>query len=201
MKATDFDLRRDLELDPEAGVATFHNNRVLVMDASALGLLRSTLVNSLGRDRARYLLLQFGYSHGYADFMQMKKRHEFDSDMDLLASGPVIHSWEGLVKATPKELRFDREKQEMHFTGTWENSWEAEQHLCAHEASSDPVCWTLTGYASGWSSAWFGSPLIAIEPHCVGKGDDACGWLIRPLRECGEDAADTVEALRPLLSV
>lgn len=200
MKATDFDLRRDLKLDPATGVATFHDNRIVLMDASALGLLRSTLVRYLGRERARFVLLQFGYSHGYADFQQMKKRHMFDSDIDLLASGPVIHSWEGLVKATPGELRFDRDRREMHFVGTWENSWEAEQHLSTYEASSDLVCWTLAGYASGWGSAWFGSPLIATEPRCVGKGDESCGWLLRSLGECGEEAAVTIEALRPLMS-
>jgi len=28
----------------------------------------------------------------------------FDTDMDLLAFGPVIQLWEGIVQATPKEF-------------------------------------------------------------------------------------------------
>jgi hypothetical protein len=168
------------------------------MDASALGLLRATLIKEIGLERARAVFLKFGYANGYQDFIQMKKKYTFDGEMDLLASGPVIHTWEGIVKATPTEIRFDRAKGEMYFTGVWTNSWEAEQHLSYFEPSHEPICWTLMGYASGWSTAFFGSPLLAIEPRCVGKGDDTCGWLIQPPRAHGKEAAPYLAAIQPL---
>ncbi len=57
----------------------------------------------------------------------MKTNYEFDSEMDLLASGPVIHTWEGIVHAQPKEIKFDPDTREFFFTGVWSNSYEAEQ--------------------------------------------------------------------------
>ncbi len=198
MKATDFNLASDLKLNVETGIATFRNTRLVILDAGSLGLLRATIVKELGVERARALFLRFGFTNGHSDFGQMKKKYSFDSEMDLLASGPVIHTWEGIVKASPTGIRFDRKTGDFLFTGEWSNSWEAEQHLCHFEASREPVCWTVMGYASGWCTAFFGSPLLAIEPTCAGKGDLHCGWLIQPPGRFGPEAAPYVEALRSL---
>jgi hypothetical protein len=199
MKATDFDLSRDLVLDPSTGIATFKSSRLVVLDAAALGLLRQDLVEALGIERARALFLRFGYQHGYSDHLQMKAAFEFDSEMDLLASGPVIHSWEGIVQATPTEIRFDRSKKDFYFTGVWKNSYEAEQYLTFNHVGKDPVCWSLMGYASGWCTAFFGSPVIAIEPVCMGKGDEHCGWLIQPPAAWGDAAQPYLDAFGDLL--
>ena len=169
MKATDFNLQKELKFDVETGLTTFKDVRLVIFDANAMGLLRQNLITLLGEDKARYFFLRFGYQHGYADFMQMKINYKFDSEMDLLASGPVIHTWEGIVKATPKEIEYNREDGSFFFTGVWSNSYEADQHLSYNEVSKTPVCWSLMGYASGWCTAFFGSPLVAIEPVCSFK--------------------------------
>jgi hypothetical protein len=195
MKATDFDLSRDLRFDPGTGITAFKSSRLILFDADAIGLLRQQIVEAMGVEKARELFLQFGYQHGYADHMQMRMNYTFDSEMDLLASGPVIHSWEGIVQATPREIRFDRETGDFYFTGVWTNSYEAQQHLGFHDVSPTPVCWSLMGYASGWCTAFFGRPLLAIEPVCVGMGHTRCEWLIKPPHEFGDEAAPYVKAL------
>lgn len=199
MKATDFDLSKDLQLNPQEGIATFRNSRLVIVDATSLGLLRQNLVDELGPDKARAFFLRLGFSHGMSDFAQMKKKYVFDTEMDLLASGPVIHSWEGLVAAHPTEIRFDRGKGEFFFTGRWVNSYEAEQYLSFNVPAKEPVCWSLMGYASGWCTAFFGSPLIAIEPTCCGKGDHECGWLIQPPGVWGDEATPYLTALASLI--
>jgi hypothetical protein len=190
MKATDFDLQRDLKYDPAKGLTTFHNSRLVIFDANAIGLLRQNLIDYLGTDKAREFFLKFGFENGYSDFIQMKVAYgnEFDSEMDLLASGPVIHTWEGVVHAAPTEIRYDRETGEFYFTGIWTNSYEADQHLSYNEAGREPVCWTLMGYASGWCTAFFGKPLLAIEPICIGKGDSRCEWKIQSPKDWGAEA-------------
>ncbi len=188
MKATDFDLSKELRLDPETGVAVFRGNRLVVLDAGALGLLRQHILERLGFETAREIFFRFGYQHGYSDFLQMKLAYQFDSEMDLLASGPVIHTWEGIVKATPTEIRFDRQTGEFYFTGVWTNSYEAEQFISYNHPAQEAVCWSLTGYASGWSTAFFGRPLLATEPLCMGKGDPHCSWLIQPVDAYGKEA-------------
>jgi hypothetical protein len=173
----------------------------VLLDATSLGLLRSQLINQMGTKQARSFFLRFGYCNGFADFNQMKKKYSFDTEMELLASGPVIHSWEGIVQATPSEIRFDRDTGEFFFTGVWTNSWEAEQHLCFYEEGHDPVCWTLMGYASGWCTAFFGKPLIAVEPKCMGKGDEVCGWKIQPPDKWGDGEEIYMEALKELMGL
>ena len=200
MKATDFKLPEEIEYNFDTGITRFRHSRLVIMDAAAMGLLRQSLYEDLGHEKTRAFFLKLGYSNGYADFMQMKKLHgdEFDSETELLASGPVIHTWEGIVKAIPTEIRFDRETGDFFFTGRWINSYEAEQFLSFNEVSDEPVCWSVSGYASGWCSAFFGSPLLAMEPTCVGKGDEECSWLIQPPDKFGDEAAAHIAALKEL---
>lgn len=196
MRATDFNLSKDLKFNLETGVTAFRDNRVVVMDACALGLLRQNLLDLLGWQKTRELFLKFGYQNGYSDFMQMKMAYRFDSEIDLLASGPVIHTWEGIVHSVPKEIRFDRSKGEFFFDSVWKNSYEAEQHLCFNKPAAEPVCWTLVGYASGWCTAFFGKRVIALELSCAGKGDDHCESRILAESAWGAEAAPYIEALK-----
>ena len=149
MKATDFDLSKDIKFDVERGITSFKGTRLLVFDANAIGFLRQSLVKQLGIPKARKFFLEFSFRHGYADFLQMKINYTFDTEMDLLAAGPVIHTWEGIVHAQPKEMRYDRKTGEFYFTGVWSNSYEAEQFLMNRDFNKEPVCWSLMGYASG----------------------------------------------------
>ncbi|MBZ0263866.1 XylR N-terminal domain-containing protein [bacterium] len=199
MKADDFNLAEEIRFNFDKGLASFKNNRLVIFDANSIGLLRQNLIDQLGWAQARSFFLRFGYQNGYSDFMQMKVSYEFESEAELLASGPVIHTWEGIVHAKPSHLEYDRDTGHFKFTGVWTNSYEAEQHLTYNRHSREPVCWSLMGYASGWCTAFFGRPVIAIEPSCVGRGDDECKWDIRPPSEWGPDAAPYLEALRPFI--
>ena len=198
MKATDFNLPGELQFSLETGVTSFRDGRIVLFDANAIGLLRQSLIMELGEEKARRFFLRFGYQNGYSDFLQMQLNYTFDTEMDLLASGPVIHTWEGIVQATPKGIEYDRDTGKFLFTGVWSNSYEAEQHLTFNEVGDKPVCWSLTGYATGWSTAFFGSPLLAWEPMCMGKGDDHCEWLIQPPDAFGDEQAAYKEAFADL---
>ncbi|HYA24163.1 MAG TPA: XylR N-terminal domain-containing protein [Terriglobales bacterium] len=197
MKAADFNFSRDLKFNIQTGITTFKDSRLIILDANAMGLLRQKLLDTLGPDKARELLLQFGYQNGYSDFVQTKLAYRFDSEMDLLATGPVLHTWEGIVLATPKpEARIDRQKGEFFFPVVWKNSYEAEQHLCFNKPAQQPVCWTLMGYASGWASAFVGKRILAIESSCAGKGDAHCEVLLQPEPAWGKEAAPYIAAYK-----
>jgi len=195
MKATDFDLQADLHFDLDTGLTTFKDTRLVIFDANAIGLLRQNLMEELGWEKARRFFLRFGFQNGYSDFLQMKIGYEFDTEMDLLASGPMIHTWEGIVHAAPTRIEYDRESGHFDFTGIWSNSYEAQQHLTFNDHAQEPVCWSLMGYASGWCTAFFGKPLLAIEPVCMGKGDDHCEWKIQPPGSWGDEAKPFLKAL------
>ena len=128
--------------------------------------------------------------------MQMKINYKWDNPTELLSAGPTIHTWEGIVQATPKEIKINPEKKEFYFTGVWKNSYEAEQHLTFNKVSKEPVCWSLMGYASGWCTAFWGSKIICIEPVCMGKGDDHCEWELKPAAEWGAKAKPFLDAIK-----
>jgi len=62
MRAADLDIHELLHFVPEGGLITFAGERVLLLDAVALGLLRKELIETLGATAARAVLTRFGYS-------------------------------------------------------------------------------------------------------------------------------------------
>lgn len=71
IQASDFDLENDLAYGAQQGVNVFKNNRMVMFNADAAGLLRQQFIDSMGIETAREQLLRFGFQSGYADFLQM----------------------------------------------------------------------------------------------------------------------------------
>ena len=88
-----------------------------------------------------------------------------------------------------------RDAGHFQMTGIWRNSYEAEIHLEQAGRADAPVCYSLTGYASGWCSAFLGRPLVAIETKCMGCGAERCEFEIRPPERWDERARPWIEAL------
>jgi anti-anti-sigma regulatory factor len=157
--------------------------------------LRQLLFDHMGESLARATLAKFGYQCGLGDFQNLSKNYKWDTEQDLFGAGPVMHTWEGIVGVEPTSLEFDRAAGHFHMTGKWRNSYEAEIHVKQFGMGSAPVCHSLTGYASGWCTAFFGSPCLAVETRCMAKGDDHCEFEIRPPQRWGDEAAPWKEAL------
>src|SRR5262249_29905498 len=174
MKSGELKLVELLKADEESGVIRFKHRRMLIFDADAMGLLRKELVETLGLERARHILTRFGYACGYRDALTSKELFDWQSDDDWWAAGPRLHQLEGIVQVRMLRSHMDRRRGVLEAEAEWLHSYEAEQHLKHIGRSDSPVCWTLTGYASGHASAVFGSEVCCFETECVGKGDARC---------------------------
>ena len=188
MKVSDFDLKSMLDFEPALGKLLLGGDRMLLFRQDAFATLRRLLHEQLGDARARALLMQFGYRCGHGDHHAITTRYAWDTELDEISAGPVMHTWEGLVHVEPTRIEFDRTKGHFHMAGIWRNSYEADVHVQTFGRSSRPVCHSLTGYASGWATAFFGSPLLAIETMCAGAGDPHCQFEIRPQAAWGPEA-------------
>jgi hypothetical protein len=62
MDPEDLVLADVLDFQPGEGLIRLHEQRVVILSATAMGLLRKELIDTLGIDTARRLLLRFGYS-------------------------------------------------------------------------------------------------------------------------------------------
>mgnify|MGYP003352374607 CR=1 FL=1 len=101
MRAADLDLRELLALDPKGGVIRFANERVLLVDAVALGLLRRELIDTIGLTGARAVLTRFGYAHGWRTAEALRDGFPWDSEDEWRKAGGRLHTLQGLVRVEP----------------------------------------------------------------------------------------------------
>ncbi|MES9878718.1 MAG: sigma 54-interacting transcriptional regulator [Candidatus Sedimenticola sp. 1PA] len=170
--------------------------RMILLHATAYGSMRSELIESFGETYARGVLMRMGYIAAMADAQLARKIRHDASPMDAFMVGPQLHALEGVVSVEPGEVEVDMESGEFHGEFTWNNSFEAAEHLRLYGVSEQPVCWNLLGYATGYTSNFMGKPIYYKEVECVGKGDKQCRIIGKPLEEW-----DDVDAMDDLFSL
>src|SRR5512141_1549824 len=121
-RADSDDLRARVHFCEENGQIWLHEHRMLLVHAEAQASLRKELIDTLGIDRARGVLLRMGY-----------------------ASGLRLHALEGIVRVTPIRLDIDRKSSRFAGELLWENSWEGAWHKRDFGIHTEPVCWTQIG--------------------------------------------------------
>ncbi|MDI1437042.1 sigma 54-interacting transcriptional regulator [Polyangium sorediatum] len=185
MRAADLRLSDLFSFGPKGGVMRFAGERVLLFDAVALGLLRKQLIESFGYHAARAVLTRFGYGHGWRTAEALREGIPWADEREWRIAGGRLHRLWGLVTFEPVEPD-GRPGPEPFADAIWHDSYEAEQHLLHLGQATEPVCWTLAGFASGYLSRVNGRPIFALEESCRGKGDAVCRMIGRSREEWGE---------------
>ena len=185
MRLADLNLRELLHTDPEGGVLRFANERVLLLDAVAMGVLRRELIETLGVSGARAVLTRFGYAQGWRTADTLRTALPWESEDEWQRAGGRLHTLQGLVRV--EASRESNVSPKPIADSVWQDSYEAEQHLLHVGRADEPVCWTLTGFASGSLSRAYGKDIYCIEERCRGKGDAVCRLIGRPVEEWGEE--------------
>jgi DNA-binding NtrC family response regulator len=181
-----------VEFRPDRGIIRLHEQRVVLLSAAALGLIRKELIDTLGRETARRLFLRFGFADGYHDAVSLRDRSKWSNPLEGLQAGIVLHRLEGIVRTDIVTLEHDAAAGRFREDVIWRESYVAEQHLHHYGKSTTPVCWSLEGYASGYASACLGQEIYFRETECVGQGAAQCTVV-------GQDAdswGDQIEAFR-----
>ncbi len=193
MKASDLHYDEVLSFEADGGVIRFGGSRVVLLDATALGLLRKELIEDLGWNGARMVLTRFGFAHGWRAAENLRHDFPWDSDEEWRNAGAALVMLLGhaVVERVSSESA-DRQV----FEAIWKDSYEAEQHLLHAGRSETPVCWTSTGFASGYLSYCRGGEVYARETRCRGKGDAVCHVLAQPREMWGEAIEEDVTFYR-----
>ncbi|MBK9089671.1 MAG: sigma 54-interacting transcriptional regulator [Holophagales bacterium] len=185
MRADDLTLDTLFDADPKGGVYRFAGERAVLLDTAALGLLRKELIDTLSLGAARGVLYRFGWAHGFRTAEAMKGAFDWESPEEWIKAGGRLHRLKGLVTFRPVPREAGAPPR--HFAQAfWEDSYEAEQHLLHFGKADEPVCWTLTGFASGYLTVVHGRPIRVVEETCVGKGDAVCRMAGEPEEEWDE---------------
>ncbi len=176
-----------LDFRPDQGIIRLHEQRVVILSAAAMGLLRKELVDTLGLETARRLLLRFGFADGYHDAVSLRDRSAWASPEQGLRAGAMLHTLEGIVRADVIRIEHDESTGRFEEEVVWHDSYEAEQHLHHYGRHSSPVCWSLVGYSSGYVSACMGKEIYFRETACLGQGAKACSVVGRDAESWGEE--------------
>jgi len=192
MKPEDLVLADVLSFEPGQGIIRLHEQRVVILSGTAMGLLRKELIDTLGTDTARRLLLRFGYADGYHDAVNLRDRSSWANPLDGLRAGAALHTLEGIARVVVVSVDYDAASGRFDSEVEWHDSYVAEQHVQHYGKSEGPACWSLAGYASGYASACLGSEVYFQETACLSQGEGHCSVT-------GKDAArwgDSLESLR-----
>src|SRR5690606_31118301 len=129
MRTRDLDLTELLEFDREGGILRFASERVLLLDAVALGLLRRELIETLGLAGARAILTRFGYAHGWRTADTLRSGLPWDSEDEWRQAGGRLHTLQGLVRVESPGPASEPGGTKAIGDSIWHDSYEAEQHL------------------------------------------------------------------------
>lgn len=186
MKADDLRIQDIIQFNHEEGKVFIQGARSLILNADALGTLRKDLIHNLGIDRAKGFLIRYGWQLGYNDGVIIQKNCFWDNEKECLLAGANLFAFEGFAKVFNEVITFDQETKNLIKTGTFVNSFEADQHLQSLGKSNQPVCWLLIGYAGGYVSSVLGEKVYFIETKCKAAGDPVCEFEGRTLPQWGD---------------
>jgi DNA-binding NtrC family response regulator len=183
------DLTEQIRFQSTEGKIWFGEQRMLLMQVSAMAAFRREMVNTIGIERAKGFFLRLGYQSELKDAELARKLRPHCSELDIFLAGPQLHSLKGMVKAIPIEIDIDRETGGFYGELEWIDSFEVD--ICQTELGQmdEPACWSLLGYACAYTSSFMGREIIFREVSCRGCGDDKCMIVGKPAEEW-EDAAE-----------
>ncbi|MFG1401832.1 sigma 54-interacting transcriptional regulator [Xanthobacter sediminis] len=183
-----FDLRSRLRFDLDNAHIWLGESRMLLLHTQAFGALRRELFDTLGARRARGLLLRMGFAAGRQDADLARKLTGAGAPEEVFRIGPELHAVEGVVRSTITRADIDWESGSFEGEVELESSWEAESHLQVFGKSEEPACWSVVGYASGYTTQFFKRLIVFREVKCICRGDEKCVIVGKPAEAWGEDA-------------
>lgn len=190
------DLQKLLRFEPEDGRIWLEEERMILLGSSQMQALRKEMIESLGIDRAKGLLIRMGYIAGQRDADKARRLRPDGPLFDVFSVGPQSHMMTGQAKVIPITLDFDEGKNTFRGVFDWQNSFEAEIFLSEYGVSYQPVCWMQIGYASGFTSSFVGREILFQELGCIGCGEQVCHIEGRPTEEW-DDAEELLRYYRP----
>ena len=145
--------------------------RAMIIPIKSFGILQRDLITNIGIDRMKRFFFQYGWNLGKED------AKSFGMDLPISLSdkglyGPHFHAaGHTKVRVTGSDITLDNGKvNSIVLNGIWEQSYEASQHIENFGLAEEPICYTLTGYASGYTSALVGQDVFFKEHQCEGEG-------------------------------
>src|SRR5687767_9749805 len=135
----DLHLAELLDFRPDQGIIRLHDQRVVILSAAAMGLLRKELIDTLGLETARRLAIRFGFADGYHDAVNLRERSKWTNSVDGLRAGAMLQTLEGIVRVEVRRVDHDASTGRFEEEVFWHDSYVAEQHVHHYGKASSSV--------------------------------------------------------------
>ncbi len=178
----------NLKFDPAHGTIEIHDERYVLVRASALSHDFLTTIKQLYADRGEKAAMTIGkdFLFDIAHVIGINDARKFHAEMNLtdpiskLAAGPVHFAYSGWAYVDILPESKPTPNDDFYLVYHHPYSFEADSWLRARKKSNSPVCIMNAGYSSGWCEQSFGIPLTAVEVTCKAKGDKNCTFIMSP---------------------
>ncbi|QKZ04755.1 sigma-54-dependent Fis family transcriptional regulator [Pseudomonas eucalypticola] len=171
---TQADLRRFLRFSDEDARIWLDDQSMVMLHSTALGAMRRELIESVGEDGARRILMRIGYSAGTQDAALVRKRWPGCNERSSFIAGGRLHALQGIVRVETQRLDLNIEQGHFHGEYLWHDSREAHEHVSHYGIGDQAACWMTLGYAAGYASAFIGKLVVYREVECVAAGGKVC---------------------------
>jgi two-component system response regulator HydG len=164
------DLMGRLHFSTTDGRIWLDDQRMLLVHAKSLGMLRKEMIENLGMDVARGFMTRMGYHAGISDARMARKIRSRYSLQDMFAVGPQMHCLEGIGMSQAVRMECDVDKGTHYGEFLWTSPVEDEEHIRHFSIGTEPACWMQIGYASGYSTEFMGRQILYREVECQSMG-------------------------------
>ncbi|MCP4596923.1 sigma-54-dependent Fis family transcriptional regulator [Neptuniibacter sp.] len=193
--APDPQLSHQIRFQERDGQIWLDEQRVLLLQLIALADFRKEQIETVGLERAKGFFMRLGYSMGKKDAQLALRLSNSKDEIDLIRTGFGLHSLKGLVRIDEQQLEVDQSTGHFYAEYVMHDSYEAEMFCTELGMLDEPVCWSLIGQASAFTSALLGREILFKEITCRGSGDSTCLLVGKPAEEW-EDVATYREYFR-----
>src|SRR5918993_5748586 len=121
----DLHLAELLDFRPDKGIIRLHEQRVVILSAAAMGLLRKELIDTLGFETARRVAIRFGYADGYHDAVNLRERSSWPDPVEGVRAGAVLQTLEGIVRTEIRRIDHDASTGRFEEEVVWHESYVA----------------------------------------------------------------------------
>lgn len=180
-------LCQQIRFKEEDGQIWFDEQRMLLLQLIALAEFRKEQIDTLGQERSKGFFMRLGSSMGKKDAQLALRLSNSKDPIDLIRTGFGLHSLKGMVRIDEQRLEVDQESGHFYAEYVMHDSYEAEMFMTELGMLDEPVCWSLVGQASAFTSALLGREILFKEITCRGCGDSSCLIVGKPAEEW-EDA-------------
>jgi hypothetical protein len=167
------ELLAGLVFNPVDGTIRLNDDRVVMQRATVGAELRREIIRLLGPQEARVFLLRLGFLNGQADARFVRTHWPHLDTGDAFTAGTRLHTFAGVVRVETVHNDFDFRKGRFSAEMLWHDSVEAAEFKNARQ-TTEPMCWTQLGYASGYATEFFDTLIIYKETECAAQGHHHC---------------------------